>query len=73
MYSVGVDGDDDLGIPVYRDPGLTAYRHKLLDRYELETRKVDGELVLVRDESGAPIMINPSEPDGDWVFVDTRE
>ena len=75
IYSVGSDGDDDLGIEPRTDSGKpykggdhTQFRLRF--GYEMVLK--DGKFSIHRDESRVPVMLEPRGPDGDWILVDMR-
>lgn len=70
LYSAGTDGDLDGG----RDSKpANGERFSLEKRYQYQTvTKEDGTVELVLGEDGKPALVNPDEPDSDWVIIDTR-
>lgn len=70
LFSAGTDGDLDGG----RDLKPTkAEQYSLKKRFEYQTViREDGGVEVVLDEDGNPILVNPDEPDSDWVIIDMR-
>jgi len=70
LYSAGTDGDLDGGV----DLKPTNNEHySLMKRFAYQTvTNENGIEEVARDEAGKPIMLNPTEPDSDWVLIDLR-
>jgi hypothetical protein len=72
LYSVGSDGDDDLGVSPQKGKqgwGLVDDRNFML-RYPAKRDSVTGEIL--SGDSGKPVHADPQGPDGDWILIDTR-
>lgn len=70
LYSVGSDGDDDLGRSA--DGGVQQVSDLGLRFPVFINADADGKPIMELESSGKPKLADPQGPDGDWILIDTR-